>query len=145
MMAEIFKKKSKFDIYSKSYGNIRVEYWLGQHDIPYIREKTFDGLNGDKAALRIDFYLPLQNVCIEVDGGQHYKGSQENKEQFLKQRRYDRLKETYLFDHNIRLIRIVYDELSDLDNILNFLVDGKEEVIEGYVSHENEEEGFEYE
>jgi len=42
---------------------------LRKHDLLFISEVSFTGLNSDKGVpLRFDFYLPKHNVCIEYDG-----------------------------------------------------------------------------
>ena len=121
------EKEKKFDFFNNSYCNQRVEMWLIQHDIPYIREKSFKDLRGDKYPLRFDFYLPLQKVAIEADGKQHYSKIQDETDaSFNRQRRYDRLKQEYCKQNSIKLERIVYNELDNMDEILNYLLDGEE-------------------
>ena len=46
---------------------------LDQLRIGYEPEKIF--LNGDRAIL-VDFYLPIKNLAIEIDGGVHEKAAQ---------------------------------------------------------------------
>ena len=61
-----------------------------------------------------DFYLPMFNACIEVDGEQHYKIGAKIKsikftEQDVKRVQYnDKIKTDYCIEHNIKLIRIPY-------------------------------------
>ena len=100
-----------------------VVEWLKKHGFSGYTEYSFSDLKGDYFPLRFDIYLPDYNLCIEVDGQQHYRACRNDSvDAFLKKREYARRKEAYCFNHNIRLIRIVYDELNYLDQTLDFLL-----------------------
>lgn len=99
----------------KSKGEIEVESILKKNGLKYIREYRF----GDckyKKELPFDFYLPEYNTCIEYDGEQHYTpitfgGISENEAELNYQETLikDNLKSEYCKNHNIKLIRIKYD------------------------------------
>ena len=54
-----------------SKGEDKIIRLLRASNIKFEREKTFADLRGGK--FRYDFYLPLYNILIEVDGEQHFK------------------------------------------------------------------------
>lgn len=104
--------------------SIIVQNWLKDHNIPFTTEQTFEGLVGQSGAhLRFDIYLEQHRMCIEVDGQQHYRACKnDNVNAFLKKRNYGRRKEWYCHQHGLFLLRLVWDELPYLDQILNFLL-----------------------
>ncbi len=64
--------------------------------------KNTDGLG------QVDFYSPLLNLVIEIDGSQHESGEQYSK---------DRQRDTLFARNKILLIRIKTSELSDLESL----------------------------
>ena len=104
---------------------------LLKENIKFIREKTFSDLR--KGKYRFDFYLPKYNICLEIDGEQHFKQVskfQKTKSDFLKQQEYDRRKNSYCLANNISLYRIPYwdlNKIKTLNDILNkkYLVKSK--------------------
>ena len=98
----------------------------------YIPQKKFDGLIGlGNGLLSYDFYLPNYNFLIEYDGEYHYKAILKYKNEPIKyaeerlkqQQEHDRLKNEYAKNNNIKLLRIPYWEIDNIEKILdNFLV-----------------------
>lgn len=89
---------------------------LLQEKISFIREKTFQDLKNGK--FRFDFYLPKENIIIEVDGEQHFKQIkkfQKTRQDFLKQQERDRRKNSYCLANNISLYRIPYWEIENIN------------------------------
>ena len=89
--------------------------------ITFLREKVFkDCYNG---LYRYDFYLPEQNIVLEVNGTQHYifnKKFYKNKSEFLKAQERDRRKISYALAHGIKIYCIPYweiDNISTLDDL----------------------------
>lgn len=89
--------------------------------IAFLREKVFkDCYNG---LYRYDFYLPEQNIVLEVNGIQHYvfnKKFYKNKSEFLKAQERDRRKISYALAHGIKIYCIPYweiDNISTLDDL----------------------------
>ena len=100
-----------------SKGEDKIIRLLRASNIKFEREKTFADLRGGK--FRYDFYLPLYNILIEVDGEQHFKQVKVFFmicSDFLKQQENDRRKNSYALANNIPLIRIPYWELDNLNN-----------------------------
>lgn len=63
--------------------------------------------------LYLDFYLPLFQLAVEVDGGQHETYSNfmsKNPLNFIKQKINDKLKTEWCELNNITLIRLKHDE-----------------------------------
>lgn len=101
---------------------------LENHNIEYIHQYKFDECK-DKRELPFDFYLPLQNICIEADGKQHfepvvfgdmtYSDALEN----LKiVKRHDEFKNKFCEYNNIKLIRIPYWERNNIEKILESIL-----------------------
>jgi very-short-patch-repair endonuclease len=88
---------------------------LKKEKISFIREKTFQDLK--KGLYRFDFYIPSINILIEVDGAQHYEFNKKfykNRQDFLKAKERDRIKNSYALSHNIKLYRIPYWEVENI-------------------------------
>lgn len=113
-----------------NYENYIMKILL-KENILFEREKTFSDLK--KGKYRFDFYLPKLNICLEVDGAQHFeqiKHFQKTKTDFSKQQEHDRRKNSYCLANNIPLYRIPYYEIKNIhtfNDILNekFLVKSK--------------------
>ena len=89
---------------------------LLKENIKFIREKTFSDLR--KGKYRFDFYLPKYNMCLEIDGEQHFKQVskfQKTKSDFLKQQERDRRKNSYCLANNIPLYRVPYWEIENIN------------------------------
>lgn len=93
-----------------------VRQWLIDNNIDYIEQYKFDNCRNIKP-LPFDFYLPDYNICIEVDGEQHFydyslkyfKGDKWTKEDFENRQKLDNIKTNYCNDNNINLIRLKYN------------------------------------
>ena len=109
---------------------IEVENFLTDNHIEYIRQQRFKDCKYKKC-LPFDFYLPKYNICIEVDGEQHFDKNRifsyhTNKEQDFQLRiKLDNIKTQYCHDNNIKLLRLPYFEFDNNKNyqklILNIL------------------------
>ena len=104
----------------KSIGEKGIREFLINNKILFIQEKTFDECK-NKRKLRFDFYLPIQNILIEYDGKQHYKvidyfGGKQTYEEL---KYNDNIKNEYAKKHKIRLIRISYVNINNINEILN--------------------------
>lgn len=109
---------------------IKVENFLSQNNIKYIRQKRFKECKKIKS-LPFDFYLPKYNICIEVDGEQHFDKNRvftlniDKDKNFKLRNELDNIKTQYCKNNNIKLLRIPYWEF-DKENtyqnsILNIL------------------------
>lgn len=103
----------------KSKNEKLVEIFLEFLSISFIREYRFKECR-DKYSLPFDFYLPDYNICIEIDGEQHYKPVQFGNitlekaiKNFEKVKDRDDIKTQYCLDNNIKLLRISYRDIKD--------------------------------
>lgn len=93
----------------------KIELWLNENGIDYIKEKRFNGCVGEfNKTLPFDFYLPKYNSCIEVDGIGHYRpvafgGNKKDAEKTYQDRlKNDATKDEYCKTHNINLLRVPF-------------------------------------
>lgn len=106
-----------------SSGEKMIQEWLNKYNIKNQSEFTFKNLYGTGGgSLRYDFAI-LDNEnkpikLIEIDGDQHFEkaGSYYNPNGTVQI--HDELKNKYAKEHKIPLLRITYNQLSDLDNII---------------------------
>lgn len=112
-------QKNRCDYCSKRMSNLEklVDIELNKYSKNFIFQKRFKDCVGEKGAiLPFDFYLPEQNLCIEVDGDQHEKivdfsGNKSEEEliqELIVRKRNDSIKTKYCMDNNINLLRINY-------------------------------------
>lgn len=94
---------------SKSSYESHIASILSSEYIEFITEKIFpDCYNG---YYRFDFYLPNENICIEVNGEQHYKYSRafyKTSSEFKKAQERDRRKISYCLARGIKLYIVPY-------------------------------------
>jgi len=107
-----------------SKGETIIESWLSLNNIPYIRQKTFNGCV-NKRQLKFDFYIPSHNLCIEFDGEQHSIVGKFTKHKDKAQQLFDyiqsndRTKNDYCNQNNIGMLRIPYTEIRNIFKILD--------------------------
>ena len=87
--------------------------------VDYVEQHRFEDCC-DKLPLPFDFYLPKQNLLIEYDGQQHFEpvapwGGMDKLEVT---QRHDAIKSRFAFDHGYRLIRILYTEFDQIEQLL---------------------------
>ena len=102
---------------TKSYGEEKIISILQELNINFITQKTFPGLVSEKGvALRVDFYLPDLNTCIEYNGIQHYKATTgwSNEEHLIYTQKHDKIKQDYCQENKIKLIVISYLDYKNL-------------------------------
>lgn len=86
--------------------------------VDYIAQYKFDDCKA-KRCLPFDFYIPNKNVCIEIDGEQHFKEYSEKFQtvyhsfDYATRVEYDKLKTEYCLTHNIKLVRISYIDMKN--------------------------------
>ncbi len=101
----------------KSYGEEKISSLLQELNIKFITQKTFPELKSEKGiSLRIDFYLPDLNICIEYNGIQHYKAATgwSNEEHLIYTQKHDKIKQDYCQKNKIKLIIISYLDYKNL-------------------------------
>ncbi|HAU84492.1 MAG TPA: hypothetical protein DCW90_02970 [Lachnospiraceae bacterium] len=108
----------------KSSLEYKVEKILEELGADFVCQKRFDNCRSDitNYLLPFDFYVEKYNICIEVDGEQHFKISKfgnESDEEALKnhERRvhYDNIKTNFCKQQNIHLLRIDYKQFRKSD------------------------------
>ena len=101
-----------------SKGEQKVKELLINNNINFLSQKTFSNCLFDNCLLRFDFYLPELNIAIEYQGKQHYEPYEYfgGQEKYLMTLKYDKIKQDYCKNNNIKLIIIPYwdyDKLND--------------------------------
>lgn len=107
-----------------SNGELFIKKYLEDNNIYYKQEHWFKDCRNIKP-LRFDFYLPDYNIAIEFDGRQHYDeypyryyGIKESKEKLENLKSRDNTKNDYCKKNNIKLIRIPYWKIDNINSIL---------------------------
>jgi hypothetical protein len=111
---------------SESKGEKNVAKFLDKNNISYYRQhKFFDCKNIFQ--LPFDFYLPKYRTAIEFDGKQHYEPTSffGGVESFNKLKVNDKIKSEYCEDNYIDLIRIRYDQIDRVFEILKESLENK--------------------
>ena len=102
-----------------SSGEKKIKAILDKYNINYETEYSFSNCINPETnkLLRFDFYLPEYNLLIEFDGEQHYKytGGWNTREAFRKRVIRDVIKNNFVINNHIPLIRIPYWDLDKLD------------------------------
>lgn len=105
--------------YSK--GELKIMNYLNKNEVKFEGQKTFEDCKNIRK-LPFDFYLPQYNLLIEYDGEYHYqiiknfdKGD-ENKLELRKKK--DEIKNKFCKDNNIKLLRIPYWEINNIEKLL---------------------------
>jgi len=98
---------------------IEAEKVMDKFHINYETQKTFEGCTY-KIKLRYDFYLTDYNICLEMDGRQHELpveawGGEKSLEETKKK---DKIKNEYCKKNNIGLIRIPYNKINHIQDII---------------------------
>jgi hypothetical protein len=97
---------------SESKGEKYISELLNDLNIEFISDKKFEGCVGllkkKCYPLRFDFYLPEYNMVIEFDGEQHFTSIHSFNRNIGESLLYDKIKNDYCRDNNIKLIRIPY-------------------------------------
>lgn len=97
---------------------------LQKWNIQYIQQYKFEECRYENV-LPFDFYIPDWNICIELDGEDHYRPINRGKwdedelmERFKDRQLKDSIKTEYCRTHKIKLIRIPYWEFDNIEYIL---------------------------
>ena len=103
-----------------SKGEEYIKSYLIEKEIKYIHQHGFDTCRNINR-LNFDFYLPDHDTCVEFDGLQHFKPVKEfgGDKSFLDGIKRDGIKNKWCLENNVALIRIRYDEISKIRNILD--------------------------
>ena len=114
-----FKRGKRCVKCSSSKGEERIDKILNENRIEFKRQYKFKDCKVHKE-LPFDFYLSRYNCCIEFDGRQHYEivSAFGGVNAFIDTKIRDTIKTEYCKKNNIKLIRIPYWEIDNIDKIL---------------------------
>lgn len=121
-----------------STGEKFIENFLLVNNIKYEKEKQFfQFISKNSQPYKYDFYLENFNLIIEFDGEQHFKPwgkNIKNLKNLKNNIENDKIKNNFIIENNLKLLRIHYSELKNIKKILNnFLINGKRsETIENF-------------
>ncbi len=107
---------------NESKGENIISKYLINHNVKFKREYIIEGCK-DKKHLRFDFGVFKDNeliLLIEFDGKQHFEsfeyfGGDDN---LISIQKRDDIKNNYCQDHNIKLLRIKYNQIKQINKIL---------------------------
>jgi Zn finger protein HypA/HybF involved in hydrogenase expression len=107
-------------ICNQSKGEFLISKYLIENNILYYSQHVFSECKY-KNSLRFDFYLTEYNICIEYDGIQHFKSIEYfgGEERFKSTIEIDKIKNDFCKKNKIKMIRIPYTKLDNIDEILN--------------------------
>lgn len=108
----------------KSKGELIIRDVLKSLDVDFEEQYKFDDCS-DKQQLRFDFAIFKNDkleALIEFDGIQHYRGWQKDKEDLRDIKRRDKIKDDYCLKHNLKLVRIPYFKMKNIEEIIKEVV-----------------------
>ena len=107
---------------NRKKGENKIAAWLDRNNVNYIwqYEVPNEYLFSSHKIMRIDFFLPNHNLCIEYNGGQHYMPVRlfGGEDAFEKQKERDYAVEQYCKRHNLKLLVIPYTKYKAINKIL---------------------------
>jgi len=102
-----------------SDGEQRIMSVLEKNQLSYFYNHSFEGLIGNSAPLKFDFFIKNHKLLIEFDGSQHFEfPHQYHKTEldFKKYLNYDRRKNNYAKKNKINLLRIPHTLKHKIEN-----------------------------
>lgn len=104
---------------NESRGEKEIAKFLNKYKINFERQKKFHDCR-NVFDLPFDFYIPSKRTCIEFDGKQHYQPVDHfgGLKAYESLKINDKIKNDYCEDNYINLIRIRYDQVDDIYQIL---------------------------
>ncbi len=104
----------------ESKGEKRIVNFLTRHNIQFQRQKKFDDCVGKRYKLPFDFYIPSKRTLIEFDGIQHFQPTEHlgGLKAYEQLKINDKIKNDYCEENYINLIRIRYDQINKIEEIL---------------------------
>ena len=109
-----------------SKGELKIQKWLLNNNMIFEFQKKFNNCRNPKTnrKLTFDFYIPFNNLLIEYDGQQHFKsncyiGKYKTTKKDLKETIFkDKIKNDYAKQNKIKLLRIKYNQIGNIDDLL---------------------------
>ena len=107
----------------RSKGEDKISDYLNNNNVVFIPQYIIpnDNLFCDRKTLRVDFYLKDFNAIIEFNGKQHYEPVKYfgGEDKFESQIDRDNALRQYCNERKIKLIEIPYNEINNIETILN--------------------------
>lgn len=106
-----------------SKGSLYIKEFLDENDIKYQMEKKFNNCK-NKSFLPFDYYIPKFNLVIEFDGSQHFSSKKSTiftKERVSNIKINDNIKNEYCISNNIYILRIPYNSINYIKEILSYV------------------------
>lgn len=107
------------DKLKSSLGEEKIRKFFNKANINFEEQKKFeDCININH--LPFDFYVPDFVMCIEYDGIHHFQPVKYfgGKERFLYTKKNDKIKNKFCISQGIRLVRIPYFKIEEIEEIL---------------------------
>lgn len=106
---------------NESIGEKKITKFLKRNKINFERQKRFHDCRSDSIELPFNFYIPSLRTCIEFNGVQHYQPIDilGGVKSFENLKENNKIKEEYCEENFINLIRIKYDQVNKIQEILN--------------------------
>jgi len=109
----------------ESKGEKQIRNSLESNEIIFETQKRFDDCINPKNnyILPFDFFLPEHNTLIEFDGIQHFRFSTKfykTLDDFHHRQYLDQIKNEYAKNNQIKLIRIPYNKIKYVEDLLKF-------------------------
>jgi len=104
---------------NESKGEKKIDSFLRKNNILYVRQHKFDNCR-NTYTLPFDFYIPSMRTAIEFDGKQHFYPMDffGGISYYENLKMNDKIKTNYCEDNYINLIRIRYDQIDKIWEIL---------------------------
>jgi len=111
--------ENRCPICNSSKLEIKTLKFLKDNNIHFEREKTFDDCKYINK-LRFDFFIPSKNLCIELDGEQHFRPIDffGGLKSYILSKKRDYIKNKFCRDNSINLLRIPYYEKDHINKYL---------------------------
>ena len=107
-----------------SKGELLIRTVLESLGVDFEEQYKFDDCS-DKQQLRFDFAIFKNGnlkALIEFDGIQHYRGWKKDKENLKNIKRRDKIKDDYCLRNNLKLVRIPYFKMKNIEEIIKEVV-----------------------
>ena len=105
----------------KSKGVKAIEEWLDEHGYTYEREYKFIECK-NKRVLPFDFKVFIDDenfILIEFDGERHFITYNKSRQEIVETQKRDNIKNNFCIESNYSLLRIPYNEVTHISDILD--------------------------
>lgn len=103
---------------TESVGEAKIRKYLEENEISFKQEFKFNDCR-DSYPLPFDFYIEEKNTIIEFDGRQHFEDTGWFSYSLDKVLKHDKIKNEYCNNNGIKLIRIPYKQINNVEKILD--------------------------